>query len=348
MHSTTRFGFFVSFLSMLVSSLVLGQGNGADFYMTTEAQLSNSQYVQGIEDFYDNGAEGLFKGMKAVDIYFKIFRQPNAGSSAIVISSGRTEAAVKYKELVRDLFENGYSVYILDHRGQGQSGRMTADPDMGYVEVFQYYIDDLKEFFDDFVRPGQHTNHFLLAHSMGGAIGMSYLQQFPEDFDAAAFSSPMLGLKGGICSGARFLKPRRPTYGLGEGPYEEEEQVFAKNTLTGSKIRFDRMVKAFEEVPEARLGGATYQWVVASCDQFDFMNDHIDQIQTPFILFSAEDEKIVSLKAHRKFIKKAVKLGKDCDRVYIKNARHELLIEKDPQREKTISRTLSFFAQYTK
>jgi alpha-beta hydrolase superfamily lysophospholipase len=29
---------------------------------------------------------------------------------------------------------------------------------------------------------------------MGGAIGMTYLEQNPNDFNAAAFSSPMLGL----------------------------------------------------------------------------------------------------------------------------------------------------------
>ncbi len=73
-----------------------------------------------------------------------------------MISSGRTEAAIKYKELILDLYKNGYSVYIHDHRGQGQSGRMTEDPQMGYIENFQYYIDDMKYFHDAYVKPKDH------------------------------------------------------------------------------------------------------------------------------------------------------------------------------------------------
>lgn len=333
------------FILMICSSYA--QNKQESYFITTETQLKDSTYNRTINTFYQQGSNGFFKGQKNVKIFYKIFIQNDASNSpAIVISSGRTEAAIKYKELIFDLYNNGYSVYIFDHRGQGQSDRMTDDPDMGYVEDFQFYIDDMQSFYISYLKPKDHSKYFLLAHSMGGAIGMTYLEQHPNDFDAAAFSSPMLGLKAGTCSGAKLLKPKTPTYGLGQGKYSEEDEVFKNNPLTTSLIRFERMVDAFNVLPTARLGGASYQWVVESCDQFKYLFDNIELINTPFLIFSAEKEKIVSSKSHKQFVKNALAKNKDCILYEIKGAKHELLIESDLSRTKTLKLMLSFFSKY--
>ena len=303
------------------------------------------EYSQKIEDFYNQGKKGTFFGRDSVKIYFKYFKQKN-NDKAILISSGRTEAALKYKELIYDLYQNGYSVLIHDHRGQGLSGRMTEDTDMGYVKDFQYYIDDMKKFYDKYFRPNKFKKKYLLAHSMGGAIGMTYLEQFPNDFDAAAFSSPMLGLKAGSCGLVKILEGDEPEYVMGSGKYNDDYSSFKGNTLTGSEIRFDRMVDAFKQNPKAKLGGATYQWVHESCKQFKIIFKNIDKIQTPFILFSAENEQIVNPQAHQNFIEEAKKLGKNCEAYKVENAQHELFIEKDTQRIETVTTFLNYFEEY--
>ncbi|MGO8654096.1 alpha/beta fold hydrolase, partial [Rhizobium ruizarguesonis] len=77
-----------------------------------------------------------------------------------MISSGYGESFFKYREIVYDLWQEGYQVYILDHRGQGFSERLIRpnkaqelDPravkrvhDLGYVENFDDFVDDLKTF----------------------------------------------------------------------------------------------------------------------------------------------------------------------------------------------------------
>lgn len=316
-----------------------------NFKLTTIRQLQDSVYGQKIENFYDAGIEGTFIGKDSVSIYFKIFEQNNA-DKAILISTGRTEAAIKYKELIFDLFNNGYSIYIHDHRGQGQSGRMTEDPDMGYVSNFQFYIDDMKLFYDSYVKPKNYKKEFLVSHSMGGAVGMTYLEQYLTDFDAAAFSSPMLGLPFGICTTVELLEGEEPEYVLGASKYDDSKDDFKDNTLTGSEIRFDRMIDAFTKAPEARLGGATYQWVNKSCLQFDVMFDNIDKIVTPFILFSAENEQIVATSSHQDFYDAAQELKKSCEAYVVENAQHELFIEKDEQRIETINKMLNYFEKY--
>ena len=315
------------------------------FELTTIAQLQDSVYSKKIEDFYDDGLEGTFIGKDSIYIYYKIFEQKKS-DRAVLISSGRTEAAIKYKELIFDLYQNGYSIYIHDHRGQGQSGRMTEDPDMGYVSDFQFYIDDVKQFYSKHIEPKQYQKIYLLTHSMGGAIGMTYLEQYPKDFNAAAFSSPMLGLTVGICTTVELLEGEEPEYVLGASKYDDTKADFEGNTLTGSQVRFDRMIDAYAKTPEARLGGATYQWVNESCNQFDIMYDEIDKIETPFILFSAENEQIVATSAHQYFIDRAKELNKNAVAYVVENAQHELFIEKDIQRIETINKMLNFFEKY--
>ena len=40
---------------------------------------------------------------------------------------------------------------------------------------------------------------FLFAHSMGGAIGADFLEEYPEYFNSAILSAPMFQVNTGIC-----------------------------------------------------------------------------------------------------------------------------------------------------
>lgn len=315
------------------------------YLLTSVQQLKDSVYCQEIEAFYEKGTEGSFTGKSGIDIYYKLFR-PEEADAAIMISTGRTEAAIKYKELIFDLCRNGYAVLIHDHRGQGLSGRMAEDPEMGYIDSFQFYIDDMKTFYDDFMKSGAYEKKYLLAHSMGGAIGMSYLEQYPWDFHAASFCSPMLGLKAPTCPLVKILSGKKPRYGIGQGKYNDDKLPFSENHVTGSEIRFKRGIAAYAKVPEARLGGASYQWANKSCEHIKQIRRNMKDIRTPFILFSAQNEVVVNPKSHRKFVEKARKLDKVCEAYSVDDAQHEILMEKDRQRTQVISASLNFFAAY--
>ncbi len=314
--------------------------------LTTTEQLKDEAYAERIEEFYSNGEEGRFAGQAGLSIYYNTFIQEDDEKAAILISAGRTEAAIKFKELIYDLYNNGFSVYIHDHRGQGQSGRMTEDPEMGYVDNFQYYIDDMKQFYDSVLVKRDHKKVYLLTHSMGGAIGMTYIEQYPGDFNAAAFSSPMLGLKPPGCAIAKLFSGKDAKYAPGQSGYNDDKVPFDKNTLTGSRTRYKRMNAAFAEMPEARLGGVTYRWLFNSCKQFGYMKDNINKIETPFILFSAENEQIVDPLEHQRFVKKAKEAGVDCKAYVVEDAQHEILMEKDEQRTETLNEILNFYSNY--
>lgn len=313
------------------------------YVFTSEIELTNPEKLNQIEEFYNAINGNRFIGVDSISIYYKTFIQKKETKGAILISSGRTESAIKYKELIFDLYANGYSIYIHDHRGQGLSGRMTNKYELGYVKNFQDYITDMKTFYETIVKPSKHNQVYLLAHSMGGAIGLTYLQQFPSDFTAAAFSSPMFGLSFIQCSLGKALDHNKQTYAPTQKNYLESKETFTKNTLTNSEIRYHIFTNAYMKEPKVRLGGISLRWLNESCNQFKLMFKSISKIKTPSIVFSAEEEEIVTPKAHYKFVEEAKLKSIPIEAFYVKNAKHELFIEKDEVRIKVLTKILSFF-----
>ena len=105
-------------------------------------------------DFWRGREEAEFVGVDRVPVRFVRFSQP-AHDRVIVVCPGRIESYVKYAELAYDLFHSGFDVLIIDHRGQGRSGRMLSDPHRGHVANFSDYVDDLAAFWQQEVLPGR-------------------------------------------------------------------------------------------------------------------------------------------------------------------------------------------------
>jgi lysophospholipase len=320
----------------------------SEYNLTTSEELSKDIVPAKIDSFYHSGAEGYISGEGNIEIFYKYFLQDdiNNEKGAILISDGRTEAVVKYKEVIYDLFNNGYSVYIHDHRGQGFSGRMIDEHDMGFVDKFQYYVNDMKMFYLTTLEPNNHEKKYLLTHSMGGAIGMMYLEQHPIDFDAAAFSSPMLGLSFPTCLVVDVLGGDEPEFAPGGKNYKDGIELFSENTLTNCNVRYERMLNVFEKYPKAQLGGASYKWVNESCEAFKYIYDNCKKIKTPLIVFSGEEEEIVSRSAHLEFIKILDENGKNAKGYLVKKAKHELFIEKDDVRNAVLSKVFDFYSNH--
>ncbi len=136
---------------------------------TSEHNLATSFATQINPFWQEHVTEDAFFGKGNVKVRYA-FCIPPAPKATIVVSSGRIESYLKYKEFIYDLYQNGFAVFILDHRGQGLSGRMTHDPQHGYVASFDDYVDDLVTFVDTIVKPKQQGELQLVCHSMGGRL----------------------------------------------------------------------------------------------------------------------------------------------------------------------------------
>ncbi|WP_349920471.1 alpha/beta fold hydrolase [Aeromonas veronii] len=322
------------------------------YQLTTEAEVP-ALHQQTLPTFWqEHAAPGEFKGKNGVSIRYVALRQPKV-DRAILIVNGRVESYLKYQELAWDLWRQGYSLYLIDHRGQGLSGRLLKDPEKGYVADFDDYVQDLKQFHDEVVLADKPAKLFLLAHSMGGAISARYLERWPDDIQAAVLSSPMMGINlGGIPKWlAKGLAATmdtvgswwgEPPYGPGQGGYVSHE--FADNGLSHSTARYQAFRELYEQYPQIKLGGVTAHWIREGIKAGDEAVAQADRIKTPLLLIQAGDDGIVDNEAQDRFCERARCEGGKPLRIL--GAWHELFMEADPQRMPALTATLDFFDRF--
>lgn len=335
----------------------------ADDNFTTEEQLA-SHYTGQINTFWHQGDFSSFTGVKNTRINYAAFihheTTPSLSNKCLVIASGRSESYLKYKELSFDLFKQGFSVFLIDHRGQGLSERALNNPHKGYVEDFQYYVDDLAYFIENIVNKHCQSKPYLLAHSMGGAIAARYLQDYPDNIQAAVLSSPMLGFNSGgipsfiaeplIRSKARFNQwiDDTPWYLLGQKDYSHSQ--FVDNPLMHSKLRYQQFSQLYKETPAIQLGGVTLKWLTESITALKTIFANVSKITTPTLVIQAGAEKIVNNQAQDDFCQQLHSLHpQSCPNgkpVVIADAYHELFFESDIYRNQALSAVTAWFKKH--
>lgn len=341
--------------------------------LTTEAQLQDPAQAAALEAFWQQGGTPLafLTGAGGLQLAWRAFVQADRRleRGAIVLVSGRTETMLKAKELVHDLWRNGWSVYLYDHRGQGLSQREPAVATAalrqhGDVGRFDDYVDDLRAFVRGVVQPAGHHQHGLLAHSMGGAIAALLLEAGGPQaalFGAAALMSPMLAITGllqqpadyGLCSAARgaTLIGLGASYLPGGGDWRDKGAT--NNPYTSSPVRYARFMAEYQRNDAVRLGSATLRWTAEACDAAARARAGAARLRLPLLLVIGADDRIVHSSGARTFcaaVRQANPArgcgGEAGGPLVLPGGRHELLIEADAIRNMALTRVLQFFETY--
>ena len=310
--------------------------------------------TQEQQEFWEQVTQSTLLTSNKLHLAYCYIKHPTI-TRAIVISSGRVESYLKYKELMFDLYQQGYSVYMIDHRGQGLSSRLTMNPQQGHIDKFSTYIDDFTLFINRVVLPQEHEEHFLLGHSMGSTIGTLYMQQNPNIFNAAAFSAPMYGIK--LPISRRFIRwlaeridscriKSEPNYILGGKDYEATP--FAKNHLTHSKKRYRSLLQLYQEYPQIQLGAPTNHWLIEAIDAAEEALLAAQTPPAPLLILQAGRDTIVDNRAQNKaagILSKihTISQHQQCQLTSIPDAKHEIFIEKDKPRSLALNSILDFF-----
>ena len=340
---------------LLLIFSISAQANGSmlknKYQLSTEAQL-DTNYSPDINAFWNKHAQTKkFESTVGGTINTVHIRtgQPNA----IVFSQGRNESVLKYKELAFDLSQQGYDVFLIDHRGQGFSTRLGGDAYRGHVEEFEDYITDLNDFIISLNLPQHYESRFLLSHSMGGAISALYLEEYQHPFQAAAFFSPMFSINLGglpifIAKVITYVSDQIcrwfsnfACYAPGSNIYQETP--FENNKLTSSTKRYASAFDTFNQVSETQLGGATMRWVNKSLYASEKAVNNTANITIPTLIVQAGSDSIVTADGQENFIGNSH--CKDTQLLRIDNAKHEIFLEQDKYRIPAITATLDFFKQ---
>ncbi|MFK7869930.1 MAG: alpha/beta fold hydrolase [Roseobacter sp.] len=227
--------------------------------------------------------------------------KPQARGTALIFP-GRTEYVEKYGQVAGALADRGLASVSVDWRGQGLSDRLTADPMLGHVGDFLDYQKDLDVLVAAARELALPEPFFLLAHSMGGAIGLRALVD-GLPVKAAAFSGPMWGI-----AMAPHLKPAAwtlshlmPKIGRGEklppGTKMEHHILtdgFQDNLLTRDPAQFEIMRQQLTAHPELVLGGPSFIWLREALTETSSLAKTTSP-DLPCLAFLGSNERIVDI-----------------------------------------------------
>jgi len=135
--------------------------------------------------------EGHCTTADGLELYWRSWVPPTP-RGIVVIVHGLAEHGGRYQEAADSLATRGFAVYAGDLRGHGRSQDI---PGAGRVHVgrFTDYFHDVEAFINLAREHHGGLPLFLLGHSMGGLITISYVLHRPEALSGAIISSPALG-----------------------------------------------------------------------------------------------------------------------------------------------------------
>lgn len=309
-------------------------------FAVKETQLKSIYFSDVIPLLTQKSQSGTFDGKLGTKIhYYKYSVQAPKG--VIVVSPGQKEEALKYAEFVFDLKDQGYDIFVIDHRGQGASGRLLSDSRKSHVENFEDYVEDFTKFILEVVRPTSYSKSLLYTHSMGGAIGAGFLENHPKVFNRVVMSAPMfkidtkqypevvalgfssLLIKGGM---ANEYAPEQKAY--------DPNEKFDKSTLTTSSVRFELDKQLRIKYPNLIVGGVTTRWINTSLSWTRRIRKVPFIFQIPTTIVQVSDDKWVKPEGQEEICRGSRDF---CNLVEIQGAKHGTLSERDVYRDQLMT-----------
>jgi lysophospholipase len=265
---------------------------------------------------------------------------------------GRGDHYEKYLETLADFAAAGWRVTSIDWRGQGASGRMLDDPQVGHIDDFSIWISDLRYFWTMWKAetPGPHV---LLAHSMGGHLAMRALVEKAVDPVAVAMSAPMLGIQTGGLPLALNHAFAALMVKIGRGDvaaWKVSEKPLSPMKLRGKILTHDDDRYADELAwwgirPEVKLGPPSWHWIERAIASIRMLDEpgRLEAVQTPILLLATTADQLVSTP---RIIKDSKRLPRAETLIFGEEAAHELLREADAVRDQCLDRITAFMDKY--
>ncbi|MEM6941549.1 MAG: alpha/beta hydrolase [Pseudomonadota bacterium] len=264
----------------------------------------------------------------------------------VLLFPGRTEYIEKYGITANEFAARRLATITLDWRGQGLAERLLDDRQVGHVDAFPDYQKDVAALMRATRELGLPRPYFLLAHSMGGCIGLRAVME-GLSVQAAAFTGPMwdIFVAPPLRSVARVLAKMMPRLGRGHllppgrslGCYVLEEP-FRENMLTRDPDMYQMMQDQLIAHPELGLGGPSYIWLREAFMETQHLSSR-SAPNVPAICWLGTNERIVGVGQ----VQSRMESWKMGELIMIEGGEHEVLMEHPNVRGPILDRMETLF-----
>ncbi len=194
-----------------------------------------------------------FKGEEDTDIYvykYEPIEKDNI-NGIVQISHGMSEEAGRYKRFANYLTDNGYIVYINDHRGHGKSAEnINRIGILAQKDGIHCIVKDLNKLTKIIKTENNGLPIFLFSHSMGSFAAQKYIIDYSEDIDGVILSGTN-GLHGiEVDLGFLVAKVMSKIQGREKKAYLIDKLAFGgfNKKFKPNKSEFDWLSRDFKEV----------------------------------------------------------------------------------------------------
>ena len=255
----------------------------------------------------------------------------------VIISHGFTETAEKYLEPIYYFVKQGYNVCQSEHCGHGRSYRLVEDLSLVHVDHYERYVGDLLAVARTVRRTYPQLPLFLFGHSMGGGIAAAALSRQPELFTGAVLSSPMIRPLTGTTPWpvaklyAKLLccMGKETQYVPGGHAFDGKECF--EDSASTSPERFAYYQEKRKAEPLFQMNAASCRWLneAARLNRY-LMGKGWKRIQTPLLMFQAQNDTYVSAADQDRFVEKMKAVGKaPVRKLRIDGTKHEIFSSED-------------------
>lgn len=275
---------------------------------------------------YLNGCcrEGFYTGADGLRLHYSIYEAAEPAGSVLLIH-GFSEFGAKYAEMIYCLLKMNFTVYVPELRGHGKSEREVADPSKVYVDSFEKYVKDIKNFADSILR-GDRRPEFLLGHSMGGAVAALYAEENPDDFPYIVLSSPMIQVQlgkhspflAGTLAKLKLFWGEGGEYVRGQQPFTKEPDIERSSCSSEERYRYTFGLRCADKLYQT--WSPTYGWLNAALAASGKLMKNAERITGKVLVLYAGRDTLVKPDGTVKFCEKLGN-GRAC---YFPEAKHEV------------------------
>ena len=227
-----------------------------------------------------------FHNQQGLSLFYRMWLPSKDSKASLVISHGYAEHSGRYKHVAEFLMEQGFAVYVLDHRGHGKSEGARAN-----IKHFNDFATDLCLFLEQ-VKAASEKKLFLLGHSMGGAIALQTILTSPKLIDGLLLSSPFL----------QSANPPAPLFLNFLGIISSLLPNFPVQTLDSHLISRDpAIVKAYDNDPLVYIGKVKARLGKGLLDAGSDSLEKASSIKVPTFIIHGSADGIVNPKGSEVF-----------------------------------------------
>lgn len=254
----------------------------------------------------------------------------------VLLLPGWGEWIEKYSDIIKEWNERKFNVFIIEWRGQGLSSRFLMDRNKTWLPNFDILVDDLDRFFK--FELIETKKILLVGHSMGAHLGLRwYLERgrvYPaikgvilasmlHEFITAPIPSCIAKM---VVQCAAWLGFDQ-AFMFGQSTFNQADDNFALNVLTGDEARFNNMIAMLKEKPELKVGGLTFGWLDAMLKSIERLEKDLARgaPRIPYYIFGSSNDPLVATSG----FKHVASMLPNCVTHTFDGAKHELSHERD-------------------